>query len=71
MAKEKNKYEFVHEQEIKLNEETRNIYYTKKNGYFVSDSLSSDKEQAKKLFDLVVKHDGELKTTTVLETIEN
>jgi len=71
MAKENNKFEFVHEQEIKLNEETRNIYYTKKNGYFVSDSLSSDKELAKKLFDLVVKHDGELKTTTVLETIEN
>tara|TARA_S200002703_G_C3777548_1_gene239436 strand:+ start:856 stop:1071 length:216 start_codon:yes stop_codon:yes gene_type:complete len=70
MAKEKNTYEFVHEQEIKLNEETRNIYYTKRNGYFVSDSLSSDKEQAKKLFELVVKHNGVLKTTTILETKE-
>ncbi len=71
MANEKNKFEFAHEQEIKLNEEIRNIYYTKKNGYFVSDSLSSDKELAKKLFDLIVKHNGELKTTTILETIEN
>ncbi len=71
MANEKNKFEFVHEKEIKLDEEIRNIYYTKKNGYFVSDSLSSDKETAQKLFELVVKHDGVLKTTTILETIEN
>lgn len=71
MANETNKFEFVHEEEIQLNAETRNIYYTKKNGFFVSDSLSSDKATAKKLFDLIVKHNGELKTTTVLETIEN
>jgi hypothetical protein len=75
MANEKNKFEFVHEQEIKIdsegNETMRDIYYTKKNGYFCSDSLSSNKETAKRLFDLVVKHNGELKTTTVLETIEN
>jgi hypothetical protein len=71
MAKENNKFEFVHEQEIKLNEEIRNVYYTKKNGCFVSDSLSLDREIAQKLFELVVKHDGVLKTTTILETIEN
>ena len=68
MANETNTYEFVHEQEIKLNEEIRDIYYTKKDGYFVSDSLSSDKAHAKKLYELIVKHNGNLKTTTILET---
>ncbi len=75
MANEKNKFEFIHEQEIKLDAEgnptTRDIYYTKKNEYFCSDSLSSNKATAQKLFELIVKHDGVLKTTTVLETIEN
>ena len=71
MANKTNKFEFVHEEEIQLNAETRNIYYTKKNGLFVSDSLSCDKDTAKKLFDLIVKNNGEMKKTTVLETIEN
>ena len=53
------------------NETMREIDYTNTNGYCCSDSLSSNKETAKRLFDLVVKHNGELKTTTVLETIEN
>ena len=62
-------YEFVHEIDITL-DGAKNIYYTKKDGLFVSESLSSDKEKAKKLFDLVIKHKGVLKTTMVLETKE-
>ena len=71
MSNEKSKttYEFVHETDITL-DGTKDIYYTTKDGYFVSESLSSDKEKAKKLFDLVVKHNGVLKTTTILETKE-
>jgi len=72
MENTKTKFEFVGETTIFLNqsglEETKTVYFTKRNDMFVSDSLSYDKETAQKLFELVVKHNGELRKTTVLKT---
>ena len=51
-------------------EEIKTTYYTTKDGFLVSDTLSYDKETAEKLFEIVVKHNGKLRTTNVLKTVE-
>jgi len=66
MENEKIKIEFV--------KETRTsgdiIYFTKVNDTYISNTLSTDKEKAKSIFDNIVKNKGKYVTEEILETIE-
>ena len=59
------KYEFV--KEIKINGMV--FYYTKKDGAYVSDSLSSDEQIARDTFNRIVEG-GSATTNIILETRE-
>ena len=77
MAKTKNKktlrFEFVEETQItKKGKET--FWFTNKieDGFsqLVGDSLSYTREEAERMFDLIVENDGNMKTTMVLKYVE-
>jgi len=73
MGNNKTTFELKEDITITLNsatgeEETKTTYYTTKDGFLVSDTLSYDKQTAEKLFEIVVKHNGELRKTTVLKS---
>ena len=62
------------EETVVNHEGERTFYYTRMSeneGFasMVNDSLSYDKDEALKMFHLIVKHDGVMKTETILETV--
>lgn len=66
MTNEKMKFDFV--KETKTNGDI--IYFTKVNDHYISDTLSTNKEKAKSIFDNIVKNKGKYVTEEILETIE-
>ena len=62
------KYELI--KETKLHEDGRIIYYTNKDGLYVSNSLSDNYEQALKYFNTIKKEGTLVPKIEVLETVE-
>ena len=65
-------FTFIEETHI-TKEGEKTFWYTKMQedqGFasLVNDSLSYKKDEAKVMYDLIVKHNGEMKTETILET---
>ena len=59
-----NTYEFIEETDLK----GQTSYYTRKNGEFVSDSLSFSKDKAQQYYNFIIENDG-VSVKKVLETI--
>ena len=59
------KIEFI--KETKANSEV--MYYTNVDGRFVDKSLSFDYDKAKKIFDNIVKNNGEYDTKETIESV--
>tara|TARA_R110002020_G_scaffold293369_2_gene508721 strand:+ start:233 stop:490 length:258 start_codon:yes stop_codon:yes gene_type:complete len=68
-ATKKNVFEFVKFEHV-TKDGIQVSYFTRKNGELITDSLSVDKEKAKKFFNDVVAINGETKKFTVLKTIK-
>lgn len=68
------KFEFVEESEITPKGEITMYYTTFCEGdstpRFIPGSMFSDKTEARKMFELIVKNNGKLVKKTVLKTIE-
>jgi hypothetical protein len=70
-------FEFVEETQIKK-EGKQTFWYTNEidhssaysNRTMVSDSLSFNKEEAEKMFNLIVEHNGVMQEKTVLKSLE-
>ena len=65
-------FTFIEETQI-TKEGEKTFWYTKMQedqGFpsIVTDSLSYKKDEAKVMYDLIVKHNGEMKTVEILET---
>ena len=60
------KIEFVKETKI----DGSVIYYTNVNGYYVSNTLAHNEEQAKNIYNVIIENKGEYKNTTILDSIE-
>lgn len=61
------KYEFVKETNFK----NETIYYTKKDGCYLSDTLSMDENKARELFNIVTERGDMRPIVEVLETKYN
>jgi hypothetical protein len=62
------------EETVVNHEGERTFYYTRMSeddgfAHMVNDSLSYSKDDALKMFHLIVKHDGVMKKETILETV--
>ncbi len=70
----KKEFTLVEERVVTLEKGERIFWFTRMSedgGYssMVNDSLSYDKDQATKMFHLIVKHDGVMRKETILETV--
>jgi len=63
----KKKVELVQQKEL-TNKGIEIWYFVRVDGYLVSNTHSMDKDQAKELFDMIVKAGGDTKTETVIKT---
>jgi len=66
-------FEFIEKTKFTALDGQNTFYFTMKDGHFLSDSLSHDKEKALAFFDNVVKHNGQIEVEKVLKskTVKN
>jgi len=65
------KYEFVKETKIKSLTEDEVFWYTKKDGVYVTDSLSFNEQVARDRFEIIKVKGSLIPTVEVVETYEN
>ncbi len=46
------------------------IYFSEKNGIYINESVSVDKDKAKKIFDAIVENKGNVSNRIILEDVE-